>query len=275
MGEIRLGTSGYSFGGWRGTVYPSDIKPSGMFAYYLEQFRLNSVEINYTYYQMPSYRVFAAYDRKTPNDFRFAVKLFSGITHTPWIKPGVPGLDSDGCTRFMDAVSPLAQSGKLGCVLAQFPPHMKPCPAAWDFILGLRSLLKGCSLVCEFRHRAWVTEHTLVLLRRAGIGYCAVDEPQVGPLMPLVPAVTSEIGYLRLHGRNPTWFEPSSLRYDYLYSSDELEALLPVVKSMSAHSSVLYIQFNNCHAGSAVKNVKMMQYLLDLDIPPLQGVLFG
>jgi len=276
MGDIRLGTSGYSFGGWKGIVYPSNIRESEMFAYYTDYFRLNTVEINYTYYTMPSRKVFESYARRLPDEFDFTVKLYAGITHEPWLSAdSAPDVDTDLCSRFLWAIEPLAESGRLGCLLAQFPPRMYPGRVSWDYLLRLRDAFAGQKLVYEFRNKAWVSPGTISKLKQADIGYCAVDEPQVGPLMPLVPAVTSDVAYLRFHGRNTKWFEDSSVRYDYLYSERELKKMLPTIKSMAGRSKTVYIQFNNCHAGAALRNVKMMQYLLGLDVPPLQGVLFG
>ena len=274
MGEIRLGTSGYSFEHWKGTVYPSGIKNSEMFAYYIDQFRLNSVEINYTYYKMPSSNVFTSHVQRSPKDFQFTVKLFSGITHEPWMGSADGQLDHELCFEFLDGIRPLIESGKLGCLLAQFPPHMKPSDQAWAYLEGLYEAFSRYPLVYEFRNKRWISDDTFKALRQRGIGFCAVDEPHIDPLMPLVPEVTSSIAYLRLHGRSEKWFSDSALRYDYLYSEDELKSFLPTIHQMQSKSETLYIQFNNCHAGSAVRNVKMMQYLLDLDVPPLQGVLF-
>lgn len=274
MGEIRLGTSGYSFPHWLGTVYPQNLKSSEMFAYYIENFRLNSVEINYTYYKMPSRKVFDHYVLRSPDDFKFAVKLHSGITHEPWVNGLTGELDVGLCSEFVSGIAPLTESGKLGCLLAQFPPHLQPGPEAWEYLYALKEAFSCFPLVFEFRNKKWMDERVFEALREAEIGFCAVDEPQIGPLMPLVPEVTSRIAYLRMHGRSPKWFSDSSLRYDYLYSEDELKTFIPAIEVMRSKSDSLYIQFNNCHAGSAVRNVKMMQYLLDLDVPPLQGVLF-
>jgi len=274
MGEIRLGTSGYKFEDWKGTVYPQNIRDSDMFAHYVNQFRLNSVELNYTYYVMPSRRVFESYACKCPKDFEFTVKLYGGIPHDPWLGNSPLSVNKELCARFLSAMEPWAETDKLGCILAQFPPHMRPSDMAWDFLFTLRNALSGYRLVYEFRHKDWISRHTISTLKQVGIGFCAVDAPLVGPLMPLVPAVTSDIAYLRLHGRNRLWFKDASVRYDYFYSPEELRALLPTIRSMAMRSGKIYIQFNNCHAGSALRNVKMMQYLLGLNLPPAQGVLF-
>jgi len=124
--------------------------------------------------------------------------------------------------------------------------------------------------VYEFRNRGWASEETTNRPKQAGIGLCVVDEPQVGVLMPMVPAVTSDIAYLRLHGRNRKWFEDPSQRYDYLYSDEELMGLLPTIETMASQSRTMYIAFNNCHVGSAVRNAKTMPDLLGMELPLFQ-----
>lgn len=276
MGEIRLGTSGYSFEGWKGEVYPPTLRNRDMFPYYVDTFGLNTVEVNFTFYQYPSPRVFRYFARVAPPGFHVNVKLLADLTHKPWMSGGPKVVDRQLCEWFLEGIRPLTESGKFGCLLAQFPSCMRCCPEAWGYLLSLRDALASVPLVYEFRHRGWLCDGTVETLRREGIGLCAVDCPQIGPLLPLVPEVTSDIAYLRLHGRNPLWYEDRSQRYDYHYSTEELNDLIPVVLSMADRSRRVYVQFNNCHAGSALKNVKMMQYLLGLDSEgiPVQGVLF-
>lgn len=266
MGKIRVGTSGYSFESWKGHVYPTHLKTTEMFGYYVNQFRLNTVEINYTYYRLPTARGFDYYAKRSPDGFDFAVKLFGGITHEPWKNSS----SSQLCNRFIEGIRPLIESKKLGCILAQFPPDLRPSRKSWDLLYALQEALGGLPLVYEFRNRAWATAETVETLKQAGIGFCTVDAPQIGSLMPFVPAVTSDIAYLRLHGRNPMWFADPSQRYDHLYSNDELENLLPEICSMASQCRTMYIQFNNCHAGAAVKNVQMIMYLLGIDCQPIQ-----
>ena len=274
MNAIRLGTSGYSFGHWRGDGYPTNLRRADMFRYYVDQLRLNSVEINHTFYVMPARRVYESYARNSPDGFDFAIKLFGGITHEPWLGSRQGEFDKALCAQLLWAIQPIAESGKLGCILAQFPWFLPIGQRTWDYLLRLRDEFKGIHLIYEFRHRDWLSDETLDTLSREGIGFCTVDEPQVWPLMPLVAEVTSDIAYLRLHGRNAKWFEDRSVRYDYCYSETELTEMLPTISLLASQSTRTYIQFNNCHAGAALRNVKMMQYLLGLDLPPMQGVIF-
>ena len=274
MGEIRIGTSGYSFQSWKGNVYPADIKGSEMFSCCVNQYRLNTVEINYTYYRLPVARTFDSLLLKAPEDFDFTVKLFGGITHEP--EKNYPPVRADGglCEVFLEGIKPLVQAGKLGCILAQFPARLKRSQGAWDYLLSLPKALNGLPLVYEFRDKGWVCEETAKMLKQAGIGFCAVDEPQVGSLMPLVPMVTSDVAYLRLHGRNKNWYSDPSQRYDYFYNENELKKFLPVINYMASKSRLTYVQFNNCHSGAALRNVKMMQMLLGMNLPPMQRGLF-
>ena len=108
-------------------------------------------------------------------------------------------------------------------------------------------------------------EKTFGLLRANGIGYCAVDEPPLERLMPFVNAVTSDIAYLRLHGRNMNWFKVSAgERYNYLYSDDELAKFIPEIEKISGNSKKAYIFFNNCHIGFAARNAQRMKELLGM-----------
>ncbi|MFQ3549492.1 MAG: DUF72 domain-containing protein [Armatimonadota bacterium] len=274
MADIRLGTSGYSYDHWKGKVYPSTIKNSEMFLYYINQYRPNSVEINYTYYKQPSAKVFEYYVKNSPKDFDVVVKLFGGITHKSF--KSIPPIKADKtvCTQFLEGIKPLAESGKLGCLLAQFPESLKPSSRTWGYLHSIQDEMGDLPLVYEFRNKEWISEKNLVSLKLSGIGFCVVDEPKLGELMPLYPAVTSDIAYLRLHGRNPNWYTNPDFRYDYLYSEEELSEFIPIIEKLSSESKVMYIFFNNCHAGSALRNVKMMQNILGMGMLPMQGILF-
>lgn len=274
MGEIRLGTSGYSFPDWKGTVYPSGIKGTEMFSHYVNQFRFSTVEINYTYYRQPSAKSMEMLAVKSPADFDFTVKLFGGITHEPWKASTSPKPDPKLCAEYLEGLRPLLASGKLGCLLAEFPMNVRENPESWAYLLALRDSLENLPLVYEFRNRDWASKETLSRLREEGIGFCAVDEPHISQLMPLMPEVTSDIAYLRLHGRSKNWFGDLASRYDYLYTERELRDFLPAIGSMSEKSKVTYVMFNNCHMGSSVRNAKMLRELMGMDIPPLQGELF-
>ncbi|MCM8788832.1 MAG: DUF72 domain-containing protein, partial [Candidatus Omnitrophica bacterium] len=102
-------------------------------------------------------------------------------------------------------------------------------------------------------------------LKKNNIAFCAVDEPRLPRLMPLEDVVTSNISYLRCHGRNPNWFNaPVSERYNYNYSEQELVELEKIARSMMKKAEVSFIFFNNCHAGHAAKNAMKFAELLGI-----------
>jgi len=104
-----------------------------------------------------------------------------------------------------------------------------------------------------------------LFLKENGLASCAVDEPKLPRLMPFVNEVTSSLGYLRFHGRNPNWLNaPVAARYDYLYTNEELEEFVPEARTMNSRAGKMFVFFNNCHAGSAVKNAGMFRKMLGL-----------
>jgi uncharacterized protein YecE (DUF72 family) len=127
--------------------------------------------------------------------------------------------------------------------------------------------MKGLPLVIEFRHKSWLDEEhredTFRFLRENGLGYAVVDEPKLRSLAPFVPEATSDLAYVRLHGRSRQWFDSDAgRRYDYFYSDDELRIFLDPVRSLADRTQVTSVLFNNCHAGASVKNALRFRQLL-------------
>jgi len=270
---IYLGTSGFSFADWKGPVYPEKIKTTEMLEYYAKELKFNSVEINFTYYALPSEKSFKSMQSKVPKEFIFAVKGNRGTTHDPFDsrirpKPSIMKAYED-TKKFAGALEPLLTANQLGCVLLQFPYFFQPGGENREYILKCRDLLTGIPVVVEFRNRDWANPEMLKFLSANKLGYCAVDEPKLDRLMPYLAEVTAKTGYLRFHGRNTNWFNASlEERYNYLYSEEELKAFLPDIKKMAGRCRDLYIYFNNCHQGFAAKNADLMrrlivQYLLE------------
>jgi len=261
MGDILVGTSGFSYDDWRGFFYPQDIKKGEMLAYYATKFR--AVEVNSSYYTIPPPMTFERMAEKTPDGFRFAVKTNKDITHSP-------DADLSVFQQFSTSVQPLVDAGKLGCVLAQYPWSFRRNETNANRLRQLRDELGHLPLVVEFRHYTWVAEDVVALLRDLGIGYCCVDEPRLRGLMPPVAGVTSDVGYVRFHGRNAEkWFEHEEAwqRYDYLYSRDELEEWVPKVRRLASKASETYLFFNNHYQGKAAQNARMFADMLDVSLP--------
>ena len=278
--EIRIGTCGYSFPDWKGTIYPPNLRPSLYLVYYARTLSFNAVELDSSFYHMPTIPLIETLIQKTQPGFLFTVKAHRSMTHEVWnvTKPAAPGRPAfpdlasglkdaallvPAFTAFWEAVTPMADAGRLGTVVLQYPPWFRDTPENRRFLLTTRDLLPRLPLSIEFRDRSWHNEDALTFLRREHLGYVAVDEPQLRNLLPLVPVVTSDVAYLRLHGRNPNWFGTSrEERYDYLYSRGELEKMLPAIRTMATQAPLMFIMTNNCHRGQAVQNARALQAML-------------
>jgi len=118
--------------------------------------------------------------------------------------------------------------------------------------------------VVEFRNREWVKDEVFEFLRERQIGWCAVDEPQFKSLMPPIVMATSPVGYVRFHGRNyrQWWAGHSKLRYDYLYSKDELQEWIPKIQTLAQEAQKVYVFMNNCFQGQAATNAIELRDLL-------------
>ncbi len=254
--EIRIGTSGYSFEDWRGSFYPADIDKGKMLDHYARFFP--TVEINSTYYGIPSPAVVANWAKKTPTGFEFMVKVPQSVTHRR------TDLEDD-LNKFRLALEPLEAAGKLSGLLAQFPYSFKYSRDSLDYVTLVREALAPRPLFAEFRHRGWVNRPMYDRLRGAGIGYVCVDEPQLPNLLEPDLFATTAVGYIRLHGRNAEqWWDGGPLRYDYNYTQEELEQWREKIERLKAKANVkkLFVFFNNCHLGQAATNALEMKALL-------------
>lgn len=264
---ILLGTAGFSYVDWRGVFYPARLPAGDMLSFYASRFR--AVELDFTYYRMPSAATLGSMAKRTPPGFEFCVKAFRGMTHEPPEQPGdLAGL----FYQFVDALRPLRDDGKLGCVLLQFPWSFRWGAAGLGYLEACADLLRGIPTVVEFRNSGWMAEpvraRVLGRLREIGLGFCAVDEPRLRGLMPPLAAATTDTGYVRFHGRNAAkWWkhDMASERYDYLYTEDELREWTGRIEQLARETVKTYVFFNNCHAGHAATNAAMMASLLDLD----------
>lgn len=254
--EIKIGTSGYSFDDWKGNFYPKDIQKGKMLDFYVQHFPV--VEINSTYYRIPHPAVMANIEKKTPDGFEFIIKVPQDVTHKrKEIEPAVK--------EFRECLIPIEDAGKLKGLLAQFPYSFKFSQNGLAYIKLCAELLKPHQLFVEFRHNGWVNRDMYNYLRDNSIGYTAVDEPQLSGLLKPDMFNTTDTAYLRLHGRNgEKWWNGGALRYDYNYSHEELREWKQKIVKMENKAKKMYIFFNNCHLGQAVKNANDMMNLLDI-----------
>lgn len=284
MAEIYLGTCGYAFADWRGPVYPQHLAASHYLRYYVEQLGFGAVELDFSFYRLPSTRQMAALAAQVPPGFLFTVKAYRGLTHEIWretaaARPGqrvaLPRLESGlrsmaelapVAQQFTDALAPMAAAGKLGAIVLQMPPWFDDREQHRSYLAAIRSCLPSPLLV-EFRHKSWDSEGTAPFLEGLGLGIVAADEPGIGTLMPFRPEVAGTTAYLRLHGRNAAWFESrGSERYNYVYRRAELQQLLPGIRTMTARSVRLFVMANNCHEGHAVQTAQELAGFLGVPL---------
>ena len=272
--------------GW----YPSEAKsPEERLRYYAEQFPI--VEVDSTYYGLPSERNAALWVERTPDDFTFDIKSYALFTHHPaplrslptdmrealppalqekrnlYYRDTPPDLRDELWRRFNSALLPLDSAGKLGTVLFQFPPWFLPGRDSSDYILEANERLGQYTMAVEFRNDHWLSErnreHTLKLLTDNAIPYVCVDEPQgFRSSVPPLVSVTAPVALLRMHGRNYETWEKKGIaaaeRFDYLYSEEELQEWAPHVQRLAEDSREVHLLMNNCHHDYAVRNARQM-----------------
>jgi uncharacterized protein YecE (DUF72 family) len=261
---IKIGTSGFSFDDWKGTIYPPGLAKEKWLGFYEKELGFKTLEVNFTYYSLPSAKSFEGMSRKTSADFSFVVKAFRGMTHEIRDKTTKKFLDNKQVfEKFLSSLGPIITDKKLSCILLQFPFSFYPSEENRDYLKAAKDRLGDIPAVVEFRNSGWLTEATFRFLEEQELGYCAVDEPNLKGLMPFAPRATAAIGYFRLHGRNKNWFNaPVSERYNYLYSGEELRGFIPPIKEIAEKTGTVFVFFNNCHAGSAAKNAIMLTQML-------------
>ena len=258
---LFIGTSGYSYEDWLGEFYPKELPKKEMLPYYSQYF--NSVEINFTYYKIPNRFTLFNMAKKVEDDFSFSIKASGLLTHERTE-------NQRDFADFIEAIKPLIEVGKLACVLAQFPWSFRPSRENFDYLKMFRDKFMDIPLVYEFRNSQWISDETFKFLKDNDIGFCCVDEPDLKGLLPPVSAATSDITYIRFHGRNKdNWWKHVQAyeRYDYLYSKQELSEWVPKIRELEASSKKTFIYFNNHFKAKAVNSAQMLINLLTPENP--------
>jgi len=246
MGELVLGTSGWSYSEWGGVFYPTS--STNKLSFYSKVF--TTAEIDSTFYAYPAKGLVMGWSRYTPDDFVFSAKLPQQITHEKNLELG-KGVESD-LTKFLSLMKPLIASGKLGPVLIQLPPSF-----TYDEDYGklegfLGVIPEDVMFAVEFRHPSWLRSEAWSLLRSHNVANVIVDEP----LLPPDTVVTADFSFIRWHGRGTRpW-------YNYRYSERELESWVPRIKEVTGTVKKTFGYFNNHFRGFAVENsLRMMKML--------------
>lgn len=252
------------------------------------------VEVDSSYYAIPSEHTAGFWAERTPYNFIFHLKAYGPLTGHSTDLRSMPSelrdmLPSaslgekritikDKETRaasfrlFREALTPLKSADKLGIIVFQYPPFFLYSKQNLDYILFCKEMMADLKIGVEFRHGSWLTENRrkeiFEFLRQNGLTYIAADEPQYGSLatVPFVPEATSDTAYIRLHGRNrENWLKrgiDTSERYNYLYSENELQSFIEPIRTLKRKTKTTHVMFNNCHGGFAMRNALAMRQLL-------------
>jgi len=291
-GGIRIGTCSWTERSLveSGVFYPHTVTTaSGRLRYYASRF--DTVEVESSYFAIPTLQMTCAWVKRTPERFLFHVKAYGALTGhlvDPGLLPpelrnlfpendrargearvGEAALLKALAGAMAAALEPLRAARKLGFLIFQFPPWFNDTKRNRDYLIYCKELASGLPIAVEFRHRSWLAaghaEETFALLREHRITYVTCDEPQCGTSssVPFRPEATTPVAYLRLHGRNAEgWLGDSALRYDYRYDPDELGSIAGVVRELSARTRTTFVMFKNCHAGHAVCNALQLRQML-------------
>jgi uncharacterized protein YecE (DUF72 family) len=257
MDKIYIGTSGYSYKDWIGSVYPQNTMQNEFLSVYSSMF--NFVELNFSYYTQPKKQIIQRMVDNTKEGFLFAIKAHKTLTHEITEKT-----DSE-MDIFMSGIEPLIEGSRLAAVLMQFPYSFHYNDETRMHLDKVCRYFENLPLAVEFRNDEWNKESVLNEFRKRNICIVNVDEPDLPKLPGPDDAVTSELGYIRFHGRNKEnwWKGTNTSRYDYLYSEDELESWIPRIKNIVKKVKILIVAFNNHYKGQAVKNAKDLTGLLE------------
>ncbi|MFQ6016291.1 MAG: DUF72 domain-containing protein [Anaerolineae bacterium] len=253
---IYIGTSGFSYKDWVGPYYPHDLPKSEWLAFYGREF--STCEINFTYYRLPNAWTLERMADKTPDGFLFTVKANKDMTHVREDNKEVFG-------KFVDALRPLLDRGKFGCVLAQFPYSFHNTVESREYLVAFRERIGDLPVVVEFRNREWIKPAIFELLQENNLGFCCVDQPRFKNLIPPIAEVTSAVAYVRFHGRNAAkWWkhEEAWERYDYTYSDEELQEWVPKIQGLEEKADQTFIFTNNHWRGQAVDAARQLKMLL-------------
>jgi uncharacterized protein YecE (DUF72 family) len=271
--RVRIGTCSFADEALQKHFYPKGMRTGrDQLPYYSQQF--DTVEIDSTFYRLPSRENVAKWASWTPDGFVFHFKAFAPLTRHPVRLEQLPpelheGLKTDARDRvewmprdvrgevvrlFREALEPAAEAGKLGGILIQLAPYVVPKPQSWEYLEWLRAQLPGDELLVEFRHMSWLDdEHrdeTLRFLERHRLANVVVDAPRTEAknVIPTVVAVTSPLAYVRFHGRNAkTWNirgGSAADRFDYLYPREELQEWVEPMHELAGEAEQVFALFN-------------------------------
>ncbi|HUJ93650.1 MAG TPA: DUF72 domain-containing protein [Terriglobales bacterium] len=273
MADIFIGTAGFSYKDWEGIVYPADLRKRKIHPLeYLAQF-FDCCEINTSFYGHIKPEVgkhWAEMVAAVNSRFLFTAKLNQAFTHSPLAVVEATSAETlrplpEDETLAKAGLNSLANSGRLGALLIQFPISFKNTSENRAYLEKLFKKFAEYPLVLEVRHATWNDPIIFEQLAEQGIGFANIDQPILGNALCPSSYVTSHVGYVRLHGRNyKQWFESEHRndRYNYLYTHEELKGWTERVKQVSKDAKKTFVITNNHPDGKAAVSALEIAYLL-------------
>jgi len=238
MAMLRVGTSGWHYPHWKGVLYPVGLKTDAWLSFYAESF--DTVEVNNSFYRLPSRETFSSWARSVPGDFIFAVKASRYITHRKKLKDPEEPLQ-----RLMESAAGLGS--KLGPILFQLPPRWNSNPERLRQFV--KALPPGRRYAFEFRDPSWFNEEVYGILREGNCAFCVASSRN----LPSVRQVTADFSFMRFHGGKLPGGK---------YSRDELKEAADFTSGLLSGGKDAYAYFNNDAHGYAVQNARDFRELL-------------
>lgn len=235
-GKIYIGTSGYQYDHWKKNFYPEDLPKSEWFSFYSRHF--STVEINNTFYNLPSVSTFEDWHRQAPDSFSYALKFSRYGTHMKKLKD-----PQDSLTNFLSAAAPLQEN--LGPILVQLPPNWKVNPERLEEFLQAAGNER---YTVEFRHSSWLNDDVFTILAENRAALCIHDMLEDHPDL-----TTTDWVYYRFHGKD----------YGGSYSYQKLSAVADRLMEHLQEGRDVYVYFNNDQDGHAVANAADLKRYVD------------
>jgi len=241
MSKLLIVTSGWSYNHWKEIFYPKDLASEKWLSFYAETFP--TVEINNSFYHLPSRETFETWRAQTPPDFVFAVKASRFITHLKKLKEVEEPLN-----RLL--TNALGLGAKLGPFLFQFPPNWNKNAERLKSFLAI--LPPNRKFVFEFRNETWFDREIFQLLRAKNAALCITSSPD----FPSSKEITTPFTFIRMHGGKEL--------YGSNYSERELRIWAKLVSRLLEEGIAVYVYFNNDAYGYAVKNAVRLREILGM-----------
>jgi len=262
--NLFIGVTGWSYPDWNNLVYPAR-RPKDFSELAFISNWFDVVEINTTYYHPQSSGASKEWLKQAAHNprFRFTAKLWQKFVLEK-VHAGGSGYSQSDIEIAKRGMRPLLEAGRLGALLVQFPQSFHYNDSNRDCLSHLLEAFQEFPLVVEIRHASWNRPEALQLLNQRGVGFANIDQPQIGQALGFTEIASGRAAYFRFHGRNrEQWLNKDAdvaQRYDYLYTSAELDGFLASIQRARREAENTYVIFNNYPRAQAVINALQLQF---------------